>query len=141
MAQTVILNGAQIKVYINGKVWKQCQSITYTIDYGLESIYGVDSAFPQEISPGRITVQGALSGVYTNGDGGLQGAEITPRIIQVLYQPYISLRIKDRKTDKDIFFCPQIIVSNENTSVNAKGTVKVSFNFRGIIPYSAEDLK
>lgn len=140
MAQSLIMTGAQVKVYINGKLWKECQSVNYTIDYGQESIFGVDSWAPQEISPGRVTVQGSLSGIYINASGGLQGNDITPRITQILYQPYISLRLKDRKVDKDIFFCPQIVITSESTTVGAKGTVKVNFSFRGIIPYSAIDL-
>lgn len=141
MAQSVVLAGAMVKVYFGGTLLNECQSISYAIDYGEEPIFGIDSAFPQEIASGRVTIQGSCTIVYVQGNDGLQGKEITPRVNQILYTPYISLRVKDRKADSDLFFCPQVKITNESTTINAKGTVKVTFNFRGIIPYSSVDLK
>ena len=140
MAQTVTLAGAQVKVYFGGTLLKELQSINYTINYGDTPIYGIDSPFPQEIATTQVSVQGSASMVYIQANGGLQGKEIRSRIHEILYAPYISLRIKDRKNNIDLFFCPQVKVTQESMSIGAKGTVKIQFNFMGIIPYSSEDL-
>lgn len=140
MAQSVVLAGSQVKVYFGGTLLKEIQSINYTINYGEDETYGIDSAFPQEIATTKISVKGNASIVYIQASGGLQGKEIRSRIDQVLYAPYISLRIKDRKNDLDIFFCPQVKVTQETLSIGAKGTVKITLSFSGIIPYSSEDL-
>lgn len=140
MSQSVVLTGAQCKVYFGGKLVNSLQSINYSINYGKEAIYGIDSAFPQEISTGKVSVTGGGSIVYVQAAGGLQGKDMIGMIQEVLYTPYISLRIQDRKNKIDLFFCPQVQVSQESLSVSAKGKVMITFSFIGIIPYGANDL-
>lgn len=140
MARSVVLQGAEIKLYISGKLYKEVQSISYTIDYAEQEIYGIDSQYPQEIAPSRVSVQGSVSGVRVKLTGGLQGYEARSKINQILYAPYTSLRIKDRRSDKDILWIPQMKVTSETLQIPAKGTVKLNFVFKGIIPYNELDL-
>ena len=140
MSQSVVLTGAQIKVYVAGKLYPEIQSIQYTIDYSEQEIYGVDSQFPQEIAPGRVSVQGSVSGLVIKMVGGLQAYDLRTKINEILHGPYISLRIKDRHSDSDLFWLPQMKVVNEQVSIQAKGVVKISFQFKGIIPYNPLDL-
>ena len=131
MAQRTIA-GAHIKVYINGIVYNEVQQLQYTIDYGEEPIYGIDSVFPQEIKITRVSIQGSISGVRTAQSNGLQGYDIRPKIFDSIFAPYISIRIFDRKTGEDILFVPYARVTNEKTSVSAKGIMQTSFNFIGL---------
>lgn len=140
MAQSIILNGAQIKLYIGENLINECQNVSYSIDYGEVPIYGIDSSFPQEIISTRVSVKGSASLIYSSVSGGLQGMQLIPRITQVLYAPYQSFRLQDRKTKKNLFACPSIKISNVQTNIVAKGTVKVSFSFVGIVPYEFMDL-
>ena len=131
MSQRTIA-GAHIKVYINGKIYNEVQQIQYVIDYGEEPIYGIDSVFPQEIKITRVSIQGSISGVRVANSNGLQGYDIRPKIMDSIFAPYISIRITDRKTGEDILFIPYARVTNERTSVNAKGIMQTSFNFTGL---------
>jgi hypothetical protein len=140
VAQSVVLTGAQVKVYVGGKLYAEVQSIQYTIDYAEQEIYGIDSSFPQEIAPGRVSVQGSVSGLMIKMVGGLQAYDLRSKINEILHAPYVSLRIKDRHSDSDIFWLPQMKVVNEQVSIQAKGTVKISFQFKGIIPMNPLDL-
>ena len=140
MAQAVTLTGPLVKVYFEANLLKECQSINWTIDYEETPIYGIDSVFPVEIAPGKISLQGSVTMVYVQAGGGLQGKDIRSRIQEVLYAPYISIRVKDRKNDLDLLFCPQVKVSQESMSISIKGHVQVTFSFKGIIPYNAMDL-
>lgn len=140
MAQSVVLKGAECKVYISGKIYSEVKSLRYTIDYGSKEIYGIDSQFPQEIAPGRVSVQGTISGVRVRLTGGLQGYEARVRINELLKSPYTSLRIKDRKSDTDLLWLPQMTVINETITIPAKGIVELSFTFKGIVPYNPIDL-
>lgn len=140
MAQSIVLRGADCRLFISGNEYPEVQSINYTIDYGEDAIYGIDSVYPQEIAVTRIAVQGQISGVSVKLKGGLQGHDIRTKINEILYHPYTSLRIKDRHSDKDIFWLPQMKVTNERFSVNAKGVATVSFSFKGIIPYNQLDM-
>lgn len=140
MAQSVVLKGAEIKIYISGKLYAESQNISYTIDYGEEDIYGIDSPFPQEIATTRVNVQGTINGLRVKLTGGLQGYQIRSRINEILYAPYTSLRIKDRRSDIDILWIPQMKVTNETVQIPSKGIVSLNFSFKGIVPYNAIDI-
>ena len=140
MSQAIVLRGVDCRLYISGNEYPEVQSINFTVDYGEQEIYGIDSPYPQEIAVTRISVQGQVSGVSVKLKGGLQGHDIRTTIDKILHHPYTSLRIKDRHSDKDIFWLPQMKVTNETFSVNAKGVATVTFNFKGIIPYFPLDM-
>lgn len=140
MAQSIVLSGAKIKAYFGGTLLKELQSISYTVDWGETAIYGCDSAFPQEVCTTQVSVKGSGTIYYVQGNQGLAGKEIRSRVNEILHAPYISMRIKDRQFNEDIFFCPQIKVTSESMQITAKGTCKIQFNFIGIIPYMAADL-
>lgn len=134
------LKGAEVKVYLNNKLYAVTQSINYTIDYQEEPIYGIDSIYPQEISTSKISVSGSINGLVLKMDGGLQGLGLRPLIHQALQSPYISLRIQDRNSQTDLLFVDRIKVSKESFSTQAKGLVSVSFSFVGIMPLQALDM-
>jgi hypothetical protein len=140
MSQSAVLKGSEVKVYVGGKLYAEVQSIQYAIDYAESEIYGIDSQFPQEIAPGRVSVQGSVSGLVIKNLGGLQAYDLRSKINEILYAPYVSLRIKDRHSDSDLFWLPQMKVVSEQMSIQAKGVVKISFSFKGIIPYNPIDL-
>jgi len=125
---------------VGGKLYPEAQDISYTIDYGETEIYGIDSQYPQEIAPTRLSVQGKISGLRVKLTGGLQGYQLRTRINEILQAPYTALRIKDRHSDIDILWLPQMKVSNETLQVAAKGVAKLSFTFKGIIPYNEIDI-
>jgi len=140
VSMSVVLKGAEVKCYISNKLYAEIQSIQYTIDYAETEIYAIDSPFPQEIAPGRVSVQGSVQGLVIKDLGGLQAYDIRSKINEILHAPYISLRLKDRHSDRDFFWLPQMKVTSETISIQAKGVVKVSFTFKGIIPYNPGDL-
>jgi hypothetical protein len=132
------VSGAHIVIYINSIVYNQAQQLDYTIDYGEEPIYGIDSIFPQEIKTTRVSIQGSISGVRILNEN-LQTNGIVPSIRDRVFAPYVSLRVFDRRTGEDIIFIPFAKITNEKASVNAKGNVKVSFNFSGLQPQQQQD--
>lgn len=140
MAQSIVLKGSELKIYIGGKLYPEAQSINYTIDYGEEPIYGIDSHFPQEIATTKVTVRGSISGVVVKLSGGLQGKDARTKINEILFGPYVSIRIKDRYSDTDIIFIPQAKITAETFQAASKGVARLSFNFSGIIPYNPLDL-
>lgn len=132
MAQQKTLSGAHIKIYINGVVFNEAQSLSYMIDYGEEPIYGIDSIFPQEIKTTRISTTGTITGLRIKSSNGLHGYNLRPKITDSIFAPYISIRIVDRQTEEDIMFIPYARVTNEKLDVSAKGVAKVTFNFTGL---------
>lgn len=139
MAQSLSLSGAEVRLYISGKAYPEAQSISWTIDYGEEETYGVDSHFAQEIAPTIIKVSGKITGVRVKVSGGLQGAAARAKISDILKASYTSLRVQDISTDKELLWLPQMRVTTENIDISAKGIARLSFNFKGIIPYNEMD--
>jgi hypothetical protein len=134
------LAGAEVKVYIGGELYPECQSISYVTDYAEDPVYGVDSVFAQEIATSRISVNGSVVGLKLKTGGGLQGNGIVSRVTETLYAPYTTLKIVDRATNLTIFECDQVKIASESVSIQAKGSVRISFNWKGIIPKGELDI-
>jgi len=140
MAESKVLRGADVRIFISGNEYSESQSVQWTIDYGIQEIYGIDSVFPQEMAITRMSVQGNISGIIVKSNGRLQGHDIRVTINDLLQSPYTSLRIKDRHTDENLLWLPQMMVTNESVQVQTKGVAKLSFTFKGIIPYNTMDM-
>ena len=57
-----------------------------------------------------------------------------------LIAPYIAVEIRDRNNDEfKLMYIPQAKITQESMQIQAKGVVKLSFVFKGIIPYNALD--
>ena len=134
-----VLTGSHCVVYINNKIYKVAQGISFDIDYGEEPIYGIDSAYAQEIAPTKVTVKGRINGVRVKQSGGIQADNLRPFFTDLAASPYISIRITDRQSGEDILFIPQAKVSRESHQIAAKSTYKFSFDFVGVIPLSPID--
>jgi hypothetical protein len=139
MAAQRTISGAQVVIYINGKIYHEAQQVSFAIDYGEEPIYGIDSIFPQEIKATKISITGNISGIRTANSNGLQGKDIRTGVKNSLLTPYISLRISDRKTGEDILYVPHAKVINEKVDISAKGIARHNFSFTGLQPLQPLD--
>ena len=135
---SVTLSGAQIKLLINDVEYGQAQAIQYTIDTADQEIYGIDSIFPQEIAPSRSQVYGTISGLRVNNFD-LQSMGIRDNNSTFLGSGYSSIRLVSRVDGKNIIEIPMARISNEQFSVSAKGTAKVTFSFRAILAKQSGD--
>ena len=139
MSIPVILTGPMIKLYLNNKLYKECQSVTLNVDYDEKAIHGIDSPYAQEIASNKISVSGNVNGLRVKQSGGLQAAELRPLFVDAVAAPYISIRIQDRATGEDIVFIPNAKVANEGHIAAVKGTYKLNFSFIGQIPLFSLD--
>jgi len=133
------LNGAAILVKINGVTYPQCKAIQLNIDYGEDTIYGIDSALPQEIRQTRISVQGKIDGMRIKSTS-LMTAGIIKTLKNQLQADYITIQIVDRTTQDVLYFIQQAKVTNESFSVGVRKVVDFSFSFKGIMPCQPEDM-
>lgn len=139
MSLPVVITSAQITISWNNAIYKEVADISFTIDYGEEEIYGIDSQYAQEIAGGKITVSGNVNGYRIKNNGGLQGKNLRSLFTDVSANPYVSLLVQDRTTQENIIFIPQCKVSSETHSIPTKGIYKLNFSFKGIIPLMALD--
>jgi hypothetical protein len=139
MASSIVVKGADVRLFLNGEVYPEVQRFSYTINYGEQEIYGIDQAFPQEITTTTVSVSGSISGLRTKYSGGLQAKALRPLIFDILNSPYISLRLVDRSNGEDIIYIPSIKVTDETVTAVAKGIINLSFKFKGVIPFNPLD--
>lgn len=139
MAQNFVLTGAHIKLYLNNKVYKEVQAVSFTVDYGETEIYGIDTPYPQEIATTKVTVRGSVQGLRLKMSGGLQGSNLRPLFTDIAASPYVSIRIQDRATGEDIILIAQAKITRESHQIATKSTYKLSFDFVGQIPLFALD--
>lgn len=134
------LKASDVILYLNSKKYNVTQSVSWTIDYQEEPIFGIDSFYPQELAPIKTTINGNVSGFVMRMDGGLQGLGIRPLLHQALQSPYISIRIEDRANKVDLLFIDKAKVTKESITSTAKGLVTINFSFTGIIPLQTLDM-
>ena len=139
MPVPVVLVGAKIQLYINNVVYKQVESLTFTVDTDVEEIMGIDSLFAQELTPSKVKVFGSVQGLRLMNNGGLQGAAIRPLYLDFAASPYISIRVVDRQTQEEIFACFDAMVTSENHTIPNRGSYKLNFSFKGKVPVFALD--
>ena len=140
MANTnTAVSGALVTVNINGKIYNESQSVSWSIGNSLKEVYGIDFPFPQEIITGQQTITGNISGLVVGNSGGLQGADAEPLVGVIFSSPYISIRVRNRATGESMIFVPEAMVGDRNYSVSARGMMTLSFSFKGIVPYQALD--
>lgn len=136
---TKTIQGAAVKVFINGQLWGAVQEISWTLDYSEQELYGIDSPFPQEIHGVKTSAYGSIKGLRIRQSNGLQGIQARPVIHEVLSSPYISIRVQDRFSGEDLVFFPRAKVASETHSVPAKGILSVSFQFRAMAGWQPMD--
>jgi hypothetical protein len=139
MAVPIVITGAHIEIFWNNQQYKEVADISFTVDYGEEEIYGIDSPYAQEIAGGKITITGQVNGFRLKLSGGLQAKNLRPLFSDVSANPLVSLRVSDRATSEDIIFIPQCKISSESHSIPTRGTYKLNFNFKGMVPFFALD--
>ena len=133
------LTGADIKVYINNKVYPYIKTINLSVDYGEVQNYGIDAEYAQEIAMTKLTVTGSVVGMRVKQSGGLQAMNMRPLLVDEAVGPYISIRIQDRSTSEDIVFIPNAKVSRENHIISVKQSYQLNFDFVGQVPEFALD--
>ena len=135
MAVPVVITGAHIEIFWNNLQYKEVADITFTVDYSEEEIYGIDSQYAQEIAGGKITVNGQVNGFRLKLSNGLQAKNLRSLFSDVTGSPYVSLRVSDRATSEYLIFIPMCKISSETYSIPNRGTVKLNFSFKGVVPF------
>ena len=121
MGRSIIITGARTFIYINGKRFGRCTSLSISSATPNKPIETVDSPIPVELAPTRQRTQVQLGLLRTEGDGGIEGRGMAPRGEQLPRGQYFSLAVTDRVTDTEIFRSDYCMVDNQNWQVQAKG--------------------
>lgn len=132
MGITKTLSGADISVYVNGRLFPPVSEITWQANTGRHAIQGIDKAEPQELVPGNTTITGTMEIIRTKRSGGIEGAGLMASVTKILQEKYFSLLLIDRSTDSVLLYIEDASVDGYTGRAGARGIVTLSVQFEGI---------
>lgn len=130
--QVKTLRGADIQLYINGRIFPICSAIRWHAATGRHAIYGIDQITPFELAPGQASIKGTVECFRQRKDGGLEGRGVVAPERIILLEKYFSIAVLDRSTDTVIFAIEEAAVGDQDWRVSAKAEMSGSFSFEGI---------
>lgn len=128
-----IVKGADLKIYINNKLFGLVLNFTWQAGNGRRPIYGIDNPEPQEIADGQNFVSGTIAVVRLRDDAGLEGYGVVAQPHETTREKYTTITVVDRVTDRPIFTCDKARIKSQSWNVTARDMLTGSFQFDGIV--------
>lgn len=132
MAKSLIVTGARVFLYVNGKKVSRVTSFQWKSTTDYTEINGLDSSEPYELAPGITRVMGQLGLLRLAGDGGIEGLGVTAQYEDLTRQKYSTIALVDRTTQTLLFKADECVVVDQQWAVQAKGRLEGNMSFKGI---------
>lgn len=129
----VSMHGANQILYVNGKVYGVCESFSFASSTPHSEKRAVDITHPIELAPGGVSLTWQMSVIRTRGDGGLQGAGMSPNQVDAHLQKYITIELVDRYTRLTTFKSEFCVVDSESWGVAPKGRMLGAVSGKAIL--------
>jgi len=129
---TRTLRGGDIKVYINGQLFKPVVSLNFSLSSGHHAISGIDYNSPFELAPGPTRIKGSIELLRARMDGGLEGQGVAASHDDILLEKYFTLALVDRITDSVILYVEECVIIDQNWNVPSKNIMTGNATFEGI---------
>ena len=123
---------AQVKCLVNGQLFAEVSSMSWTSATPKKAVRGLDSSQPYELAVTSSSCTGQLSLYRITGSGGLEGAGIIPPYQDLPREKYFTLTLIDRLTDSVIFEAHHCSVTSQGWQVAAKSLIVGSMAFEAI---------
>lgn len=124
---------AKVLVYVNGRLFGQCTSFSWTSTTGDREVTTVDVDHAMELAPTVTRVSWSMGVLRSIGDGGMQGAGVVPQQQVAASGKYFSLLLLERTSNLVLFKADLSRTSQENWSVNAKGKMEGQVSGKSIL--------
>lgn len=132
MAITKSLRGADLRVFINGRIYPWAIAVRWSATTGSHAIGGIDQHTPFELAVGQTTIKGTMDVCRIRNTGGLEGSGIVPTEQNMLLGKYFSLALVDRLSDTVILQIDEAFVTDQNWQTQPRGLLTGAFSFEGI---------
>ena len=126
------LRGLDLVVYVNAKPWSFGSELSWDIDYGAETTYGIDFLTPFEISTTRALISGSLHYWRQHNTAGAEGAGMVPVQLDIARERYFYLQVVDRQTGTTYLEIPMCKLRRQGGSAKARGVVDGTLSFVGL---------
>lgn len=132
MADSKIVTGARVVVYVNGNLFGRVDSFRWAYNTPKKEIRGIDVPYALEFAPTTQEIVATISIYKLAADGGAQGAGMSAEFVSISQEKYFTIQLVERVTDTTIFRSDFCSVQNENWEVSARGLLKGTVTFKGI---------
>ncbi len=124
MSQPLIVTGANVLVYVNGKRFGRCVGMDWGASTPSKEIRGIDYPEPIELAPTTSGVHFTLTIWRTKGDGGIEGLGIQAPGTNIARGKYFSVMLIERTSDTVIFQADNCRVEDQSWSHVSKTMVQ-----------------
>ncbi len=131
MARPKIHSGARAVIRIDNRLVVYALSVQWKINTDYKVIQGIDNVLPQELAPTSLQVQ-VVCGVLRVPKISASTLALQPTLLNVLHQKYVSIEIRDRKTNDTILYIPRAMLVSRGGAVAARQLSTEVWVFRGI---------
>lgn len=129
--QAKYASGARTILKINGKIVGFAFGISWRIQTAVTEVNGIDNAFPEELVPQRVQVDGSLSMLHIPGTSA--GTEMwQPDVLNFLFQQYITIEVRDSATDQLLFYTSKAMITSRSEDVKVDSLANVQLSWRAI---------
>jgi len=105
--------------------------VSYSLDTEFKVIREIDNSLPAELAPSLISVQVVASGLrFPFGTPTM--TRLSPTILNIMTQPYVTIELRDRQTDATILYVAKAQLIRRGGRVSSRGMGTETWTFLGI---------
>ena len=126
------VTGARAIIRIDGKLAAFATEISWNVNLTQDEITTIDDYTVYEYAPKRITIEGTIGGFYipTNGSPTLIGFQANA--LSFLFQKYITIEAKDRKTDATLLRATKAVITGSSMDIKAEQMAGLTLRWKSI---------
>ena len=125
------ITGARAIFRINSNKVAYASDVSYNENIALEDINVLDNLAPEELAETGYTVDFSCTAFVTE-KGTIKDLGIMPRFSDILKAGVMTAEIVDELTEKTLLVLSGVKSLGRSGTVNARGTMTETWNFRGI---------
>lgn len=125
------MTGSRAVIKLNGKLAGFAHSVTFRVNTSQVDVLTIDDWTPYEIAPSRVSVEGTLGMFYVPGKGA-SSELLQSNVLSFLHHRYITIEIRDRKTDELIFTTNKAVITSRYQELKAGELSNVVLNFKAL---------
>lgn len=124
-------SGARTVLKINNEIIGFAFSVAWNVNTTVSEIRTIDDYSPYELAPKHVTVNGNF-GMLHIPSVGLSSELIQADFLNFLHQKYITIEVRDSKTDNLLFFTSRAMVTGRQESLQSEQLGRMNVTWQAI---------
>lgn len=125
------ISGARCILKVNGRLVGFAFNISWNINTSVTKIQTVDDYNPWELAPKRVEVGGTIGCLHIPSQS--PGSQLMQAdILSFLFQKYITIEVRDSRTDQLLFLTKKAMVTSRQQNITAEQLSQITLNWEAI---------